>query len=165
METATQRAPAGFREIPGEEPTGIRIDKSALLRGVILQFRGTRRFTRKDGNGQTVVHTFLARAGDGNRFSLFGTAQLDDKLKGIRPGSSVWLSYGGKKMLDGQETHTWNVSDGGRLSAESLLRLRKNSTEEEAQLDALIATALVDNNERRNNSPDFDPGDFDFPDR
>jgi len=165
METATQQAPAGFRNIPGEEATGIRIDKTALIHGVILQFRGTRRFARKDGDGQTVVHTFLARAGEGDRFSLFGTAQLDGKLKDIRSGSYIWLSYGGKKTLDGQETHTWNVSDGGRLSAESLARLRKNSTAEEAELDAKIAAARDENTERRNKEPNFDPGDFDFPER
>lgn len=166
META-QAAPGGFREIPAEESTGIRIDKAALTHGVILQFRGTRRFDRKDGDGQTVVHTFLARAGDGTRFSLFGTAQLDSKLRGIRSGGIVWLSYGGKKTIDGQEAHDWNVSDGGRLTADALTVLRKHSGKEEAALDVAIAAAQKANSERSNsaNSGAFDSQDFDFSDR
>ena len=168
MTEETAQAPAGFRDIPAEESTGIRIDKAALTHGVILQFRGTRKFDRKDGPGQTVVHTFLARAGDGERFSLFGTAQLDSKLRAIRTGGVIWLSYGGKKAIDGQETHDWTVSDGGRLTADALTVLRKHSVKEEAALDVAIAAAQKANSERITNgvySGGLDSTDFDFPDR
>lgn len=169
MQTA-QAAPAGFRDIPAEEATGTRIDKAALTKGVILQFRGTRKFDRKDGDGQTVVHTFLAHAGDGTgaRFSLFGTAQLDSKLRAIKAGGVVWLSYGGKKTIDGQEAHDWNVSDGGRLTPDALTVLRKHSAKEEAALDVAIAAAQKANSERSNSADlgtRFDSQDFDFPDR
>ena len=147
META--QVPAGFREVPAAEATGSRIDKAALTQGVILQFRGTQRFPRKDGDGVTVVHTFLARAGTGERFSLFGTAQLDSKLRAIKQGGTVWLSYAGRKLIDGQETHDWNVSDGGRLTDDALIVLRRHSAKEEDALDAVIRAAQKANAERR----------------
>jgi len=166
--TATQ-APEGFREVHAEEATGTRLEKEVLRQGVVVQFRGTRRFARSNDNGTTVVHVFLARGGKGERFSTFGTAQLDSKLRGVKPGSILWLSYGGKKLIDGQEAHDWNVSDAGlRCTDEKIAALSSNSAKEHDALDEAISRAAAENAtrvSRGGGSSDFDPTDFDFPNR
>lgn len=155
------QGPAGFRPVQGQEPSGPRIDKDVLT-GVILEFRFTRRFPRKRGKGDTVVHTFLA-ASNSKRFSVFGTADLDDKLGAVKAGSIIWLYYNGKRETDGQERHVWQVSDAGtRLDKEQLGRLLVNSHVQMYALDAAIDQAIVDASRRQfqqtggQGAPDWD---------
>lgn len=127
MTQATTGAPAGFRDVKAEESTGVRIDKDALGAGVIVQYKGPRRFVRKDAT-LTTVQIFLARGGKGARFSTYGTAQLDSKLRSVKKDSIIWIRYGGKKLIDGNESHDWQVSDAGALLDDAkILELSHNS--------------------------------------
>lgn len=153
------QGPAGFRQVEGREPTGPRVEKD-VLKGVILEFCGTRRFARRKGTGETVVHVFLARGGKGKRFSVFGTADLDDKLRAVKSGSIIWLQYAGKRETDGQEKHIWQVSDAGkRLDDTQLNKLLANSEKQHVELDAAIETATTANAARFRSgegAPDWD---------
>lgn len=149
MTVAQTETPEGFRDVKAEESTGARVDRTALSGGVVLQFRGSRMFAKR-GGGTTTVHIFLARAGKGVRFSVFGSAQLDSKLKTVKPGSIVWLLYRGKRDIDGQETHDWNVSDAGlRANPVNVETLMKNSESQHRDLDAAVMNAVRENESRR----------------
>jgi hypothetical protein len=145
-----QKAPEGFREVQAEEATGVRLDREALKDGVIVQYRGTRRFAGSDR--PTTVHIFLSRAGmkDAKRFSVFGSAQLDSKLENVEAGSILWMLYVGKVNVDGQPTHVWQLSNAGlRLDAQRLAEIRKNSGREDDALENAIARAEVEQQARK----------------
>ncbi|HJQ27680.1 MAG TPA: hypothetical protein VKA60_27600 [Blastocatellia bacterium] len=147
-----KQAPEGFRDVEAEEATGVRIDREALAEGVILQYRGTRRFPGADR--PTTVHIFLSRGGQegAKRFSVFGSSQLDSKLRDVKKGSVVWLIYAGKSVVDGQPTHVWQVSNAGlRLDSGRLAELRHNSRREEETLDAVIDRAEQQQQQQRAN--------------
>ena len=157
-------APAGFREVHAEESTGVRIDKDALGAGVVVRYMGSRRFPRKDGSTST-VQIFLARGGKGARFSVYGTSQLDSKLKSVVKNSVIWIRYAGKRDIDGNETHDWAVSDAGaRLDDAKIADLCRNSTREHLDLDTVIATATREQEARRaaqpNGAPDYDEREY-----
>lgn len=161
--TAPQ-APEGFRPVQAEAPLGPRIDKTSLG-GVIVRYERTARFPKRDGGGTTVVHSFKADAGKGRTFSVFGTADLDSKIRNVKPGSIVWLMYGGKKQLDDQERHVWYVNNAGlQLDPARLAELRKNSVEKDAALERAIVKADSEYAARRdagNGAPaDYDEREF-----
>lgn len=161
--TQTTGAPAGFRDVQAEESTGVRVDKEALSSGVVVRYKGSRRFPRKDSS-MTTVQIFVARGGKGARFSTFGTAQLDSKLRSVAKDSIIWIRYGGKKAIDGNETHDWQVSDAGvRLDDAKIADLSRNSDREHNALDAVIATAEREQAARRQagqTAPDYDEREF-----
>jgi hypothetical protein len=137
-----REAPAGFREVQAEEATGVRVDKDALGDGVVVKYKGARRFPRASEPGTTTVQIFITRGGTGQRFSVFGTAQLDSKLRNVKKDSVIWIRYGGKKVIDGNETHDWQISDAGaRLDDLQIANLCKNSEREHVALDRAIAAA------------------------
>lgn len=141
-----KQAPEGFREVRAEEATGVRLDRQALGNGVIVQYRGTRRFPGggADASRPTIVHIFLSRAGtrDAKRFSVFGSAQLDSRLANVKPGSIIWLLYVGKQNVDGQPTHVWQVNNAGELlDAARIAEIRANSRNDDELLERAIADA------------------------
>lgn len=160
-----KQAPEGFRDVQAEESTGVRLDREALSDGVVVQYRGTRKFPSRDDR-PTTVHIFLSRAGQqgAKRFSVFGSAQLDSKLANVKAGSTLWMLYAGKAPLDGQPTHVWQVSDAGlRLDEKRLRELVANSAKEQDALDRAIATAEATNAGPRGNasapSPEYTDAD------
>ena len=138
--TETPQAPAGFQTRMPEEPTGPKVSREHLRQGVIVQYRGTRQFPRStEGGGFSTVHTFISRGGEGKRFSVYGTAQLDSILRSMRAGAIVWLRYAGMEDVEKKQTHTWFVSEANKgVSAEQVRRMRQNYKAEEKALDDAI---------------------------
>lgn len=158
------KAPEGFRTVQAETPLGPRVEKEALC-GVIVRYERTARFPRRESQGTTVVHGFKADAGKGKLFSVFGTADLDSKLRNVKPGSIVWILYLGKKRIDDQDRHIWSVSNAGQhLDAVNIAQLQKNSVEQDGVLERAIVQADIDYQARRDAgngvAPEYDEREF-----
>lgn len=143
-ETGTPQAPVGFQARTPDEPTGPKVPREFLAPGFIVQFRGTRKFPRTENGIEkfSTVHTFLANGGEGQRFSAYGTAQLDSLLRTARLGDIIWLRYAGLEEVEGNRTHTWFVSEARRgISLEQLRTMRQHYKTSEVELDRVITDA------------------------
>lgn len=82
-----------------------------LTRGMIVRYKGVRKFTARD-NKSYAVHQFVSRAGTGQPFELWGAAQLNGKLRPLKAPVIVYLRYDGKQPSPeqpDQEVHTFTV--------------------------------------------------------
>lgn len=99
----------GWKDVKSEllAPT---LAYDVLQRGMIVRYSATRKLNAK-GRGYT-LHKFFSRGGTGQPFELWGAAELNGKVKALRPNAVIYLRYDGKKPdAEGQEVHTFTVRE------------------------------------------------------
>ena len=156
MTTSTQAADAATDAMFGHSITP---DKPAptltpddLKEGAIVRHEGARvvEYTRDGAKKTAKLHLFSSKGGEGDWFSLFGTAQLDSQLRKARAGVVILLKYLGKvKTPDGNEPHTWEVRPSS-AGAEQIRKVRElDWRDRETILDGQIKAAEAREKMRR----------------
>lgn len=70
------------------------LEYGALAAGAIVKHIATKKIEKNDRRYQ--LHTFMTRGGNGQPFSIWGAAALNDRLRALKPGAVLYLAYGGK---------------------------------------------------------------------
>lgn len=152
----TQQAPAAgqvapFDSWPDAPPAliGAPIKYEDLHSGALLLYAGRRVIVTKDGAKFTHQH-FVANAGGGRSFALWGAADLNTKLQSVKPASIVFLRYDGKTPHPteaGKDLHRFTVKLPPRNT--DVAAVRKSMAEDEAMLDRCIKEAETRDRARR----------------
>lgn len=156
----TQQAPAAgqvapvapFDSWPDTPPalSGPPIKYEELGSGALVLYAGRRVITTKESAKFTHQH-FVAGAGSGRSFALWGAAELNTKLQGVKPATIVFLRYDGKTAHPteaGKELHRFTVKLPPRNVDVAALRAKMG--EQEAALDRFIREAETRDRDRRN---------------
>jgi hypothetical protein len=148
----------GFTAVTAD-PRGTQIDAEVVKgRRAVVKYAGSRRVEKK-GGGSSQKHTFVTRgAGEGGKvFSLWGSADLDAKLRKVRSGAVILLGYVGQKDhpdLPGMKLKEWMVADSGRLSpfTESLKAALANTQADTDVIEHAITAQRNEDAERMRSS-------------
>lgn len=154
---ATQQAPAvtqaasPFDSWPDAPPAliGPPIKYEELGAGALLLYAGRRVITTKDGAKFTHQH-FVANAGAGRSFALWGAADLNTKLQSVKPASILFLRYDGKTphpTEPGKDLHRFTVKLPPPRA--DIVAIRAKMGEVEAALDRGIQDADAQDRARR----------------
>jgi hypothetical protein len=165
QQTPTQKTAddiiGGWRDVKSEQlaPT---LGYDALSRGMIVRFSETRKVQSR---GRTyTLHRFFSRAGHGQPFELWGAAELNGKLKAVRPNGVVYLRYDGKQPAPdnpSQEVHTFTVREApARADVTALLEQMRAAAD---GLDREIRLAADRERDRRRDMNQQGPGGYDEP--
>lgn len=129
---------------------GAPIKYDELGPGALVLYAGRRVITTKDGTKFTHQH-FVANAGAGRSFALWGAADLNTKLQGVKPATILFLRYDGKTAHPtdaGKELHRFTA----KLPPKNvdIVAIRAKMVDQEAALGQRIQEADVRDRERRN---------------
>jgi len=173
--TKTQQAPAvtnaatPFDSWPDAPPAliGPPINYGELGAGALVLYAGRHVITTKDGAKFTHQH-FVANAGGGRSFALWGAADLNAKLQAVKPASVLFLRYDGKTphpIEAGKDLHRFTVKIPPPRT--DIVAIRSKMVDVEAALDRGIQVAESQDRGRRDAarrgqgggaaSPDFAP--------
>ncbi len=106
----SRNMPQGFRQIESTLPDIV--DYDTFSEGEPVIYQGARTVRGSDRKEYT-VQVFTLDANSTEPFAVWGTAQLDAKLREVRAGSPVWVKYDGKSahpQKRGQTIHNWQVA-------------------------------------------------------
>lgn len=96
------------RDVPVKE-LALALHNADVENGVIARFVETTERENTDYNRRQKMHTFELGESNGRaRFSLWGSMQLDQKLREIRSGEIVFVQYMGKAPGRTSQ-HNWSV--------------------------------------------------------
>lgn len=145
----TQTTP--FDSWPDAPPAlmGPPIKYEELGSGALLLYAGRRVIVTKDGAKFTHQH-FVANAGGGRSFALWGAADLNTKLQSVKPASIVFVRYDGKTPHPndaGKDLHRFTVKLPPRNTDVAAIRAKMG--EQEQALDRFIREAETRDRERR----------------
>lgn len=113
MQSLTSR---GFGADVVPRASGPTLDPSELVNGAVVKVIGSERkeYTADGQSRSSRLHTFqLPVAHGAGVFSLWGSVQLDQKLRALRPGGVVLIQYEGRDTENGKPgqnaPHKWTV--------------------------------------------------------
>lgn len=90
-------------EVPAEL-TGPTIERDAMRAGMIVRYLRN----EKRGKDNQLVHVYQIPNAAGSVFTLWGTAQLNNKMRQLKRGQIVLLTYLGQSE-DEDRVHQWRV--------------------------------------------------------
>lgn len=105
----------GFGSDIKPSPTGPTLDAAALAQGAVVKHTKTevKSFVAQGENRKAKLHTFQLPVAHGAAvFAVWGSMQLDQKLKELKPGAVVLLQYEGREpnAPEGRNPeHKWTV--------------------------------------------------------
>jgi hypothetical protein len=143
--------PLWLEDAPLEDPPTV--DREYLTGYLWLRYEGYKDIDREAGKLPSRLHTFTAEIGAGARFCVWGTADLNQRLRRVSTRGYCVLHYGGTMPnvdRGGEPMHSWMVKlVPPGVTQQQLQEAMASSRADHEQLDVAIGRALVAQKERR----------------
>lgn len=147
METLSGR---GFGGDIKPSPTGPTLDAAALSQGAVVKHTKTetKKFKAQGEDRMAKLHTFQLPVAHGAAvFAVWGSVQLDQKLREVKPGAIVLLQYEGREPVAAEgrnPEHKWTVRPWTGTPAELRNAVTQEWGDRHAVVNAFIREAVAE---------------------